>query len=86
MWLLGPSRAIPKKEVDPLNRIRETDETNNSFEVLIDLSSNNSGAIMNNDGSFVQPVPEPTTLAYLLCSAGASLALSRQRRRKRRDA
>jgi len=70
-----------RQTVDPENRITETDETNNSFEVLIDLRG--SGAILNPDGSFVQPVPEPSTLACLICAARASLVLSRRRLRKR---
>jgi len=73
-----------RQTVDPLNRIMESDETNNSFEVLIDLSVDRSGAVLNNDGSFVQPVPEPSTLACLICAAGSSLVLSRRRWRKRR--
>ncbi len=70
-----------RQTVDPENRIAESNEDNNSFEVLIDLRG--SGAILDGNGSFVQPVPEPGTLAYLACLGVSSLALSRRRWRKR---
>ena len=48
-----------RQTVDPDNRIQETDETNNSFEILIDLS--NPGAAIMFAGQFVQPGdPVPT--------------------------
>lgn len=42
-----------RQNVDPENRIHETDETNNSYEVLIDL--NKPGEALMFAGSFVQP-------------------------------
>ncbi len=48
----GPSYWL-RQTVDPNNRIQETDETNNSFEILIDL--NNPGEAITFAGLFVQP-------------------------------
>lgn len=48
----GPSYWL-RQTVDPSNRIQETDETNNSFEILIDL--NNPGEAILFAGQFVQP-------------------------------
>ena len=42
-----------RQTVDPENRIMETDETNNSFEILIDL--NNPGEAITFAGEFVRP-------------------------------
>jgi hypothetical protein len=42
-----------RQTVDPTNRIQETDETNNSFEILIDL--NKPGEAILVAGQFVQP-------------------------------
>jgi len=48
----GPSYWL-RQTVDPNNRIQESDETNNSFEILIDL--NNPGEAIMFAGLFVQP-------------------------------
>ena len=49
----GPKYWL-RQIVDPTNVLREKSDTNNSFEILIDL--NNPGeAIRHVDGSFVQP-------------------------------
>ena len=48
----GP-RYWLRQTVDPANRIMETDETNNSFEILIDL--NNPGEAITFAGEFVRP-------------------------------
>lgn len=54
----GPSYWL-RQTVDPTNRLQETDETNNSFEILIDL--NNPGEAFMVAGQFVQPGdPVPT--------------------------
>ena len=42
-----------RQTVDPTNKIMETDETNNSFEILIDL--NNPGEALTFAGEFIQP-------------------------------
>lgn len=54
----GPSYWL-RQTVDPSNRIQESDETNNSFEILIDL--NTPGEAIMVAGQFVQPGdPLPT--------------------------
>lgn len=55
----GP-RYWLRQTVDPEDRIHETDETNNSFEILIDL--NNPGEAIMFGGEFVQP-GDPAPLA-----------------------
>jgi Lysyl oxidase len=49
---IGP-RYWLRQTVDPENRIHETDETNNSFEILIDLA--HPGEAITFAGQFVQP-------------------------------
>ncbi len=49
---LGP-RYWLRQTVDPLNRITETDETNNSYEILIDLTKPGEAVMF--AGEFVQP-------------------------------
>jgi len=49
---VGPQYWL-RQTVDPSNRIHETDETNNSFEILIDLA--HPGAAIMYAGEFVQP-------------------------------
>ena len=53
---VGP-RYWLRQTVDPNNRIHETDETNNSFEILIDLTR--PGEAFISDGQFVQPGDRP---------------------------
>ncbi len=55
----GPTYWL-RQTVDPENRIRESDETNNSFEILIDL--NNPGEAIMVAGQFVQPGDSAPTI------------------------
>jgi hypothetical protein len=41
--------------VDPINVLREKDDTNNSFEILVELNRTPGQAVRHLDGSFVQP-------------------------------
>lgn len=49
---IGPQYWL-RQTIDPTNRIHEKDETNNSFEILIDLA--NPGEAITFAGQFVQP-------------------------------
>jgi hypothetical protein len=51
-----------RQTVDPRNVIRETDETNNAFEVLLDLNQPRE-AILSDDGSFIRPGDSASLLA-----------------------
>ncbi len=53
-----------RQTVDPRNVIRETDETNNAFEILLDLSQPGR-AILADNGSFIRPGDS----AFLLSSS-----------------
>ncbi len=76
-----------RQSVDPLNRITETDETNNSYEILIDLTKPGEAVMF--AGDFVQPgdpvPPAPGDLNtdglinvsdWLALKAGATTSLS----------
>ena len=53
-----------RQTVDPRDVIRETDETNNAFEILIDLNRPGRASLAA-DGSFIRPGDSPTLVAPL---------------------